>query len=203
MPWSECDRMSLREEFVMLASREGTEMSELCRRFGVSRKTGYKWRKRYERERRVGLADRSREPKSKPTQTAKEMEARVVEVRAAHRSWGGRKIRRWLLDRGVDQVPAASTITEILRRHDLIEEEASLRAKPLIRFEHAEANDLWQMDFKGHFPMTRGGRCHPLTVLDDHSRFALALRACRNERGETVRQELTRIFGITDFPERC
>jgi transposase-like protein len=94
MPWSECDRMSLREEFVMLASREGTEMSELCRRFGVSRKTGYKWRKRYEQEGRGGLADRSREPVLKPTQTRKEMEARVVEVRGAHRTWGGRKIRR-------------------------------------------------------------------------------------------------------------
>ena len=200
MPWIECDRMSLREEFVILASREGTRMSELCRRFGISRKTGYKWRKRYEQKGRGGLADRSREPASKPTQTPREMEARVVEVRAAHRAWGGRKIRRWLLDRGVDQVPVASTITEILRRHDLIDEEASLRAKPMIRFEHAEANDLWQMDFKGHFPMTGGGRCHPLTVLDDHSRFSLALRACGNERGGTVREELIRVFRHYGLP---
>ena len=200
MPWSERDRMSLREEFVRLASNEGTEMSELCRRFGISRKTGYKWRKRYQQEGCGGLADRSREPKSKPTQTPLEMEERIVEVRAAHRAWGGRKIRRWLVDRGVEQVPAASTITEVLRRHDQIDEEASQRAKPMIRFEHAEPNDLWQMDFKGHFPMTGGGRCHPLTVLDDHSRFALALRACGNERGEMVRRELTRIFRLYGLP---
>ena len=89
MSWSEWDRMSLREEFVRLASNKGTEMSELCRRFGISRKTGYKWRKRYQQEGRGGLADRSREPKSKPTPL--EMEERIVEVRAIHRASGERK----------------------------------------------------------------------------------------------------------------
>jgi transposase InsO family protein len=194
MPWSECDRMSLREEFVILASRGGTNVSEVCRRYGVSRKTGYKWLRRYESEGRGGLVDRSREPVSKPKQTASEMEQRIVEVRTENPTWGGRKIRRVLLDRGVSGVPVASTIVEILRRRGLIDAEASLQSKPVTRFEHAEPNELWQMDFKGHFALLKGGRCHPLTVLDDHSRFVLALRACGNERGETVRQELIVVF---------
>jgi len=128
------------------------------------------------------------------------MEQRVLDVRSAHPAWGGRKIRRWLHDRGHQRVPVASTITEILRRHGLIDEEASRQARAMTRFEHPEANDLWQMDFKGHFAMAQGGRCHPLTVLDDHSRFSVALRACEDERGETVRGELTKVFRCYGLP---
>jgi len=98
-------------------------------------------------------------------------------------------------------VPVASTITEILRRHGRLNREESLKHQPFVRFERSAPNDLWQMDFKGHFALRRGGRCHPLTVLDDHSRFALGLRACSNEQGETVQAEVTQLFRRYGLPK--
>jgi transposase InsO family protein len=122
-------------------------------------------------------------------------------VRSQHPVWGGRKIRRVLLDDGVGLVPSASTITAILRRHGLLEGPRSGQPREWTRYEHAEPNDLWQMDFKGHFAM-EAGRCHPLTVLDDHSRYALAIGACDNERTGTVRGQLERIFARYGLPRR-
>jgi transposase InsO family protein len=98
-------------------------------------------------------------------------------------------------------VPSPSTITAILRRHSRIDSAQSVKHTPWQRFEHAEPNQLWQMDFKGHFAMGEG-RCHPLTVLDDHSRFALGLAACGDERGKTVQGQLTSIFRRYGLPER-
>jgi transposase InsO family protein len=126
----------------------------------------------------------------------------VLDARDRHPVWGGRKLRRWLLDRGIEEVPAASTITQILKRHGRIDEAESARHKAFKRFEHAAPNDLWQMDFKGHFEMEDRSRCHPLTVLDDHSRFNLGLRACANEQGAGVQQELAMLFRRYGLPRR-
>ncbi len=123
----------------------------------------------------------------------------MVELRSVHPAWGGRKLRRRLLDQGVEQVPAASTITEILRRRDLLSELKGCQA--FQRFERERPNELWQMDFKGHFGLGAGGRCHPLTVLDDHSRYALVLQACGNEQGQTVQERLTQTFRRYGMPE--
>lgn len=194
MPWKECDEMSLKKEFVMLAIQPESNISQLCGRFGISRKTGYKWLGRYRQVGIEGLRKASRRPRHCPHQTTTEIERAVLEIRNDHPAWGGRKIRKRLLNMDTKSVPAASTITEILRRHGRIEPEASRKAAPFVRFEHPHPNDLWQMDFKGHFATLREGRCHPLTVLDDHSRYSLGLRACGNERGTTVQLELTAIF---------
>ncbi len=174
MPWTVCDAMSERREFVALAGAEGANVSELCRRFSISRRVGYKWLGRYEAEGESGLAERSRRPRRSPQPPPEAMEAKVLELRQAHPAWGGRKLRRRLSDLGQEAVPAASTITEILRRHGRLDEAESASHKPFTRFERAAPNDLWQMDFKGHFAIEQG-RCHPLTVLDDHSRYALEL----------------------------
>lgn len=202
MPWKECTEVSRRQEFVALATAGKISMSELCRRFGVSRKTGYKWLNRYTVEGEAGLQNRSRRPRSSPTQTAAEMEAAVVELRRKHPAWGGRKLRHRLQALGHEKVPAASTMTNILHRHKLIDAEESKKHTAYQRFEHPEPNDLWQMDFKGHFAMSNQSRCHPLTVLDDHSRFNLGLRACGDERGATVKSELIEIFRRYGLPKR-
>jgi transposase InsO family protein len=201
MPWQEVSIMALRREFVMLAAGDGIAVRELSRRFGISPPTAYKWLGRYATEGVEGLANRSRRPQRSPNRTATEMEEMVLAVRDAHPAWGGRKIRRWLLDRGRDTVPSASTITAILRRHDRLDPDVRASHHPWQRFEHPEPNQLWQMDFKGHFPLGHG-RCHPLTVLDDHSRFALGLHACGDERGETVQQHLTTLFRHNGLPDR-
>src|SRR5438046_115678 len=202
MPWKEASTMSLREEFVALATVPGANMSSLCARFGVSRKTGYKWLARQRSGDAIALADRSRRPHRSPAQTPAVMEESVLNLRGKHPAWGGRKLRRRLQDLGHAAVPSPSTITAILRRHGLLIENRAGYPRSLTRFEHPAPNDLWQMDFKGHFAMMNRERCHPLTVLDDHSRFSLGLRACENEQGLTVQQELTVIFQRYGLPHR-
>lgn len=201
MPWNTVSAMSLRREFVMLALTEGCNRRELCRRFGISPKTGYKWLHRYQSDGPDGLQARSRRPHHSPHCTHEVTEERIIALRGKHPDWGGRKLRRRLLDQGHHDVPAPSTITDILRRHGLLDPARAGQARDTQRFEHPYPNGLWQMDFKGHFALDHG-RCHPLTVLDDHSRFNLALRACGNEQGTTVQAELTGTFRRYGLPER-
>jgi transposase InsO family protein len=190
-----------REEFVRLASKPGANRAELCRRFEISRSNGYKWLGRYHAEGGGGLEERSRRPRSSPSRSCPVVEAQVLAVRAAHPSWGGRKIRKVLERDGVAKPPSASTITEILRRHGQLDGPGAGEPRDWARFEHAEPNDLWQMDFKGHFALAQG-RCHPLTVLDDHSRYALEIGACGDERTETVQARLEAVFRRHGLPRR-
>ena len=199
MPWGEFSVMELREEFVRLALAPGANVSELCRRFGIERSNGHKWLARYAAEGLAGLADRSRRPRRSPSKTAAATEAEILRIRAqSNNAWGGRKIAWTLARTGWPVVPAASTISDVLRRHGKLDRQ---RQHPgsFVRFERAEPNELWQMDFKGHFPMAKG-RCHPLTVLDDHSRYSLGIEACDNEQDLTVRRCLTRLFRRYGLP---
>jgi transposase InsO family protein len=193
--------MVQRSEFVRLASVEGQEFSEACSRFGISRKTGYKWMTRFREEGESGLADRSRRPKKSPDKSSKKTESMVVKLREKHPRWGGRKLRQRLLDLDRRNVPSASTITSILGRHGLLSEvDGAGERRTVQRFERESPNELWQMDFKGHFPMVGGGRCHPLTVLDDHSRYSIGIRACENEQACTVMSELVTMFRQYGLP---
>jgi transposase InsO family protein len=192
--------MERREEFVRLADRAGANVTELSRRFGVCRSNGNKWLGRYRAEGLGGLAERSRRPQHSPGRTPQALEAAVLAVRQAHPAWGGRKIRK-VLERQGTAAPSASTITEILRRHGLLSGPGAGQPRDWVRFEHAAPNELWQMDFKGHFALAEG-RCHPLTVLDDHSRYALEIGACANEQTGTVRQRLTEVFRRYGLPWR-
>ena len=203
MPWHEVSAMSLRLEFVTLAAADGASVRQLCRRLRISPKTGYKWLARYRAGGAAGLADRSRRPAATPGATPADVARAVLDLRDRHPAWGGRKLRRRLLDAGPvapAAVPAASTVTAILRRHDRLGPRAGT-PRDWQRFESPAPNRLWQMDFKGHFP-TAAGRCHPLTVLDDHSRYALAVVACADERGATVRGHLEAVLGRYGLPDR-
>lgn len=200
MPFHEVSRMDARLEFVMLASSEGANMRQLCQRFGVSPTVGYKWLARWRVEGRAGLAERSRRPLASPGRSSASMEALVLEQRAEHPAWGGRKIARRLKDLGHAQVPAASTVTAILRRHGVELGTHGGGAEAFTRFEREAPNQLWQMDFKGHVALAKG-RLNPLTVLDDHSRYALVLAACADQRTATVRVKLTEAFRRYGLPE--
>jgi transposase InsO family protein len=201
MPWKESSAMSQRQEFVMLASVENANIRQLCRRFGISPTVGYKWLGRYRADGIVGLKDQSRRPKNSPRRTSDEIEQAVVKLRRKHPAWGGRKLHARLEALEESSVPSPSTITAILHRHNLIDPEVSQQHKPWQRFEHPRPNDLWQMDFKGNFALEKG-RCYPLTVLDDHSRFATGLVACSNQVTETVQAALTKIFRRYGLPYR-
>jgi transposase InsO family protein len=197
MPWEHLSVMDQREEFVRLALMPGANISELCRRYKISRDKGYKWLRRYQAEGRAGLGDRSRRPHVSPDRTAAGVEAEVLAIRAeSNEAWGGRKIEAAMRRRGRVVIPSPSTITEILRRNGRLEAGGGQQRGPWQRFERPWPNDLWQMDFKGHFGL-RQGRCYPLTILDDHSRFALTVSACGDEQGQTVQRQLVSVF------ERC
>ena len=198
MPWLEVNAMTERVRFVEEAASGRSTMAELCRQFGVSRQTGYKWLRRYRAFGEKGLVERPRAPVRIANRISPQTEARILKIRNDRR-WGARKIRTVLLGQGVD-APAVSTIQQILQRNDQVDGPVARHAK-VGRFEREFPNELWQMDFKGHFPMRMGGRCHPLTVLDDHSRFNLALRACGNEQLETVVRELSKVFQEYGLPD--
>jgi transposase InsO family protein len=201
MPWQEASAMSLRAEFIHLARQEGANVRALCRRFEISPATAYKWLGRAVAGDRL-LADRSRRPQRSPTRTAAAQEALVLSVRDAHPTWGARKLAAFLARRGHPDLPAPSTIHAILRRHGRIDPTHPAAQGAWQRFERGHPNQLWQMDFKGHVPLgTDGARCHPLTVLDDHSRFALGLEACADETATTVQTRLTGIFRRYGLPE--
>ena len=201
MPWKESSIMSQRQEFVMLASANNANIRQLCRRFGISPTTAYKWFGRYQSNGLAGLKDQSRRPKNSPRRSSDKVEQAVVKLRQKHPTWGGRKLGARLKALKEPEVPSASTITAILHRHQLITPEATEQHKPYQRFEHPHPNDLWQMDFKGEFALEKG-HCHPLTVLDDHSRFVTGLIACRDQTTSTVEASLTQIFRRYGLPYR-
>ena len=190
--------MSERREFVRLAMQEGANRRELCRRFGISAEVGYKWLRRAQAG-DAELADRSRRPHSSPERSSPEIVAAVLEARTAHPAWGARKLKGWLDQRGL-AAPAASTVHEILRRHDRIDPlGAPDRGRQ--RFEREAPNELWQMDFKGWVTLTGGERCHPLTIIDDHSRFVPCLKACADQQSHTVKSHLETTFRRYGLPE--
>ena len=192
--------MSLRQEFLALAQNTGVNFSELCRRFGISRKTGYKWRRRYREKGVTGLADRSRRPEHSPRRSEPAIEKKVLAVRDEY-GWGARKIKT-CLERAGEGPLAKSTVHEILLRHERVPDAPEKTRGAFRRFEKERPNELWQMDFKGHFSLGNRERCHPLTVLDDHSRYSLCLEACPNEQTATVEQRLTAAFRRYGLPER-
>lgn len=199
MSWKEKTVEQSRMEFVAAAVSGEKSISELCREYGISRPTAYKWMERY----RTGgtMRDKSHTANRHPNRTCAETEALILQVRAQHPTWGGRKILRYLKERGREDLPAASTATAILKRNGYISPEESAKHTPYIRFQRSEPNQLWQMDFKGHFAMTDGVRCHPLTMTDDCSRKLLCLDAYDNEQWKSVEKSLLRVFSQHGLPD--
>lgn len=198
MPWKEETVENQRRTFVTQALEEGCNFSALCRSYGITRRTGYKWVERYQAG--LSLSDRSREPLFQPRKTLPETEDLILTVRQNHPTWGARKILRYLLDKGNTGLPAPSTAASILKRNGFVTPEASAQHTPFQRFVRDAPNDLWQMDFKGHFAMCDGNRCHALTMKDDHSRNLLCLDAYDNERWDSVKSSLLRVFGEYGLP---
>ena len=198
MPWNDVTRMDLRREFVTLAEQGTVPFAHLCHRFGISRKTGYKWLARAAAAGEAGLVDQSRRPHHSPGITPPTVTARIRIVAQAHPSWGGRLIRHALLNQGLSAVPAASTITTILRREGLCTPERPA-PRPVIRFEADAPNHRWQMDFKG-WTATRTGRLTPFTLLDEASRFVLHLEHVPDGTLATVQALLTDAFRRYGLP---
>lgn len=198
MPWKERTVMSERQSFLAAAMAEEMSFSALCRSYGISRKTGYKWLERARTG--AGLDDLPRTPFHSPNRTSPEIEAAVLAERDRHPAWGPRKLERVLRSQGVKGLPCKSTIENILKRNDRIEPEDSAAATPFQRFQREQPNELWQMDFKGDFAMLDSRRCYPLTMTDDHSRFCLCLHACKGTNYEEFYPILTAVLEEYGLP---
>ena len=146
------------------------------------------------------MSDRSRAPHNRPRKTEKTTEEAILKIRREHPALGAKKIKKLLENRG-QPAPAYSTINTILHRHGLITPEASKAATPYIRFEKSRPNEMWQADFKGHFAMLNGQRCHPLTILDDYSRYCLCIAAKENEKYEGTKESFLQVFAQHGMPD--
>ncbi len=172
MPWKDKTVEELRKEFAE-AAEENENFSALCREFGITRATGYKWLKRYRNE--ESMSDRSRRPNITPNKTPETIEHKIIELRKEHPGWGAKKILAVLEKRGID-MPCAKTVNNILNRYNCITKEESLKHKAYVRFEKERCNEMWQTDFKGEFKMQNGRYCYPLDIFDDHSRYVIQIK---------------------------
>ena len=173
MSWETKTVMEQRKQFVLDAIAEDANISELCRQYGISRKTGHKWINRAALG--LPLCDQSRRPNRQPSKTADNIEQEIIQLRLQHPSWGGKTIRAALEAAGVDGLPSDKTCCNILKRNGLVDPAESAKHKAYQRFEKDHCNEMWQTDFKGDFLLGNGIRCYPLTILDDHSRFSIRI----------------------------
>lgn len=196
MAWRTTNVQEQRMKFVVVASRKERSLTQLCTEFGISRPTGYNWLKRYQAEGIRGMQERSRRPYHSPERTEVALEKRAVELRRERPDWGARKIQHLLREEGI-RLPA-STIHRIFLRHELVRD-CDRQPIAVKRFERAQPNQLWQMDFKG--PKGWNQPLGPLSVLDDHSRYALALENTRSTQAQGVQAVLERVFRENGVPE--
>jgi transposase InsO family protein len=186
-------------EFVAEVLAGEKNISQICREYEITRKTGYKWLERARAGER--LSNKRRGPPVPGNKTAESTENLIVDARFAHPAWGARKLKKHLENQGFEGLPAQSTICEILKRNGLVSPEDSASHTPHVRFEKAYPNQMWQTDFKGDFGLLNEQRCHALTALDDHSRYALCLEAKDNQRFEGVHASFLRLFNEHGLPE--
>jgi putative transposase len=205
MGWNETCAMEERFKFIEEYKQERDSVAELCRRYGISRKTGYKWLERYEEGGLEGLRDQSRAPQTHPNQIGVDQEARILTARSQHPTWGPVKLRAWLMRQYTAQPwPAPSTIGDILKRHGLTAPRKRKRCAtpspgPL---SHAEQpNAVWSADFKGWFRVGDGSRCDPLTISDGFSRYLLRCQGLPQPTDALVRpvcEATFREYGLPD-----
>lgn len=174
MPWKDKTVKELRKEFIS-AAKESTNFSSLCREYGITRKTGYKWLERAETT--GNLSDRSHAPLSLPGKTPREIEETIIKLRLDNPGWGGKKILQVLENQGYTNLPCIRTANNILKRNNCVSPEDSAKHTAFVRFQREHCNEMWQTDFKGDFALLNDERCFPFDILDDCSRFCLRLEA--------------------------
>lgn len=204
MSWKTSDAMSERMKFVVLLRSGQRTLASLCREFGISRPTGYKWAERFRTEGVDGLKERSRAPLQSPHQTDPKVQELLIRARKAHPSWGPRKLKAWLEDRDDTlDLPVPSTIGDLLKREGLIHPRRRRIKLPVPQspfgIQIQEPNQEWDVDFKGEFRLGDGEYCYPLTMTDAFSRFLLEVRALRGTAGAGARpffEQAFREFGL-------
>src|SRR3970040_1611201 len=205
MAWKKVLPMDERARFVLEVDKAEMPVAELCRRYSVSRKTGYKWIRRYRAQGLDGIRQRSSRPNRCPHKTSPEWEERIILERVKHSSWGPKKIRELLRRKGLDgRVPQASTIGDILRRAGLVSKRRRRRRGTYysgLLTEPKYPNHVWAVDYKGWFRTRDGVRLEPLTISDLYSRYVLEAKALPNQSYEEARGVFERVFEEYGLPE--
>ena len=205
MPWKVTGVMDNKLEFVLRALREGIPFDELCQEYGISRKTGYKWKERFLRHGPAGLEDVSRRPKNSPEQLAENVLCEMVRIKKDHAGWGPRKIREvYARNHPNAHLPSESSFKRVLEKAGLVKKRRSRQSDTCGRIENRIVpegpNDLWTVDFKGWWYTGRRERCEPLTVRDEFSRFVLCANPLDNAKSVTVRHQFERLFATYGMP---
>lgn len=205
MPWLETSPVEQRERFIDDQHHGLYTVTELCERYAISRKTGYKWLNRFDEAGRPGLRDGSRAPHHCPHAMSDDVARVICEARRQHPSWGPEKLLDWLAPRHPDVVewPAVSTAGDLLARRGLVKKRRRRRTYQhpgVVPATTTQPNDLWTADFKGHFRTQDGIYCYPLTITDLHTRFLLACHGLLSTKGQGVRPVCDRLFREYGLP---
>lgn len=205
MSWSCTNVMDERKRFVLRALDPTTCMAELCREFGIARKTGYKWLERFKKNGERGLEDLARRPKRSPSKISAELQLEIIKLRKEHPSWGPKKLRELVRrSSGSQRPPAVSTVARVLAEFGLVEPRRRRKPKKdpnsSERVTAEKPNDLWTVDFKGWWRTRDNKRCEPLTIRDDWSRFLLEVRAMESTRTDSVRRVFEEVFSRYGLP---
>jgi putative transposase len=205
VPWKAVCPMDERVHFVSLVDESEETFSALCERFGISRKTGYKWVKRYEAGGPAALAERRPVAHTFPHRVPDDVLDRLIELRKEHPKWGPKKLRVLLESLGVEMIPAASTIGDALKKHGLIRPRRRRVHPPMYPLPIASTtnpNDTWCVDFKGHFAVGDKSRCYPLTLTDHATRYLLKCEGLSKSDESAVRPHFERAFSEFGVPTR-
>ena len=206
MAWNEVLPMEQRARFVLEADKAELSITELCRLYGVSRKTGYKWIRRYRTQGLEGVKQRSSRPHNCPYKTSYELEVLIIKQRIKHPSWGPKKLRHILKHQYPGyKIPAASTMGNIIKRAGLVNKnKRDRRRKPYYDGELTQPqypNHIWAVDYKGWFRTKDGKRCEPLTISDLYTRYVLEVKALDNQGYEDAKVVFERVFKEYGVPE--
>jgi transposase InsO family protein len=205
MAWKETTSMEQKIEFITEWRTGRYHLTELCRAYGISRPTAYKYIKRYQQEGLTGLQEKSRAPTVHPNKTPDVIERTIVEWRKRHPRWGGEKIWKLLHKQFIpEQIPSVSTVNRILKRNGLVyPRKHRRRVKPVYPiFDPQSCNEVWSADFKGKFRMGNGIYCYPLTIADSFSRYVFTAKALYGERYYPTRKEFKRVFRKYGIPRQ-
>lgn len=205
MAWKELSVMDQRKAFVLEALSGVASFAELCRRYGIAAKTGYKWKSRFLADGHMGLCDQSRRPLTNASALSEEVLCRIVKLKGQYPAWGARKLREvYGRLHGRGGLPSESSFKRVLERCGLVRERpvraAATAGRLQTRLLPKAPNELWTVDFKGWWYLRGGARCEPLTVRDGYSRFILWLNAPVNARWQTVRGAFEHLFGLYGLP---
>ena len=204
MPWKEQDRVDQRTEFVLRSIGGGVVFQRLCEEYGISPKTGYKWRKRFIEDGLNGMHDRSRRPKCSPRSLSEDVICELIRLKNRHMNWGPVKIHD-LYDTAYGKGPSLSSVKRVLDKAGLVKKRKRRGKRDMARISErvkaSKPNEVWTVDFKGWWKMANAKRCEPLTIRDAYSWYIIGIRAMESTKTEDVQREFEAIFRVYGLPE--